>query len=712
MRRDQNPPIAAAIGASDRPAVPKVNRWPDLNEWLFAAKTFAAAMLSLYIAMAIGLDRPYWAMATVYIVSQPLIGSLRSKAIFRLIGTAIGAAATIVLVPNLVDAPELLSGALALWVGGCLYLALLDRTPRSYVFMLAGYTAALIGFPAVNTPDAIWDLALARVEEIWLGIICSTVIGTVVFPRELGPLLASRILAWVRNASDWTQEVLSCNEDKANTQAHIRLAADAVELRMLASQLAYDTSIWQSATRWVGELQRRMVLLLPVLSSISDRLAALQAAGGITPDLRHVLGQLAVWVQAGAPPPRGEADRMRQCIERLQAETDPRAGWNQVMRCSLLLRLHDLVDLRQDMRDLRRHIEEGGGPLAMPLVVQTSGLEKLHHDQALAVLSGLAAVVAILLTCAFWIATGWQAGSGVASLTAAACCLFASLDDPTPALKRFLVVTALSVVAVGIGLFAILPQVHDFEVLTLVLGVFFVPVGILIARPETQPMGSGLGFLTATLLSLQGAYAADFVSYADGGFAALLGVASAAVVTALIRSVGAEWSARRLLRADWRDLAAIPTRHTPRDRDAMSGLLLDRLGLLVPRLASVGAENDLAAVDALADLRIGTNMAELQRERDQMPPLVRAAADTVLHATAAHFAAQATAGRVLRPPPPLLHDIDRALDAVITAGGGREPLLQLVGIRRGLFAEAAPYRPPPPDNAATAGPPDRQAPAT
>ena len=684
-----------------------MNPWPSATEWLFAVKTFAAAMAALYIAMAIGLDRPYWAMATVYIVSQPLIGSLRSKAIFRLIGTVIGAAATVVLVPNLVDAPELLSAALALWTGGCLYLALLDRTPRSYVFLLAGYTAALIGFPAVSTPGAIWNVALARVEEIWLGIICSTVIATVIFPRELAPMLSGRILAWVSNASSWAQEVLGGTEDKANAEAHIRLAADAVELRMLASQLAWDSSIAQSATRWVGELQRRMVLLLPVLSSISDRLAALRTAGGITPDLRQLLGDLSAWVRAGAPPPRSEADRMRQRIELLQAETEPRTGWNEVMRCSLLLRLHDLVDLRQDMRDLRGHIQQGGGALGVPLAVHTGGHERLHRDQGLAVLSGLAAAVTILLACAFWIATGWQAGGGMASLAAAACCLFATLDDPTPALKNFLVITAASVVAVGVGLFAILPQVHDFEVLTLVLGLFFIPVGILISRPATQPIGTGLGFLTATLLSLQGAYAADFVSYADGSFAALLGVASAAVVTALMRSVGAEWAARRLLRADWQDLAAIPHRYTQRDCDAMSGLLLDRLGLLVPRLASVGTGNDLAAVDALADLRVGINMVDLQRHRDPMPPPLRTAVDNVLHGTAAHFAAQATAGRPLRPAPSLLRDVDRALDAAIATPDARDFLLQLVGIRRGLFADAQAYQPPPsPDDPAS---PTRQA---
>ena len=127
------------------------------------------------------------------------------------------------------------------------------------------------------------------------------------------------------------------------------------------------------------------------------------------------------------------------------------------------------------MRDLRLHIEAGGGPLAAPLAVHTHAPEQLHHDHGLALLSGLAATLTILVVCAFWIGTGWAAGSGAAALAAAACCLFATLDDPAPALKSFLVSVVLAVLAVGIGLFGILPLVHDFEILAFVLAAFFVP---------------------------------------------------------------------------------------------------------------------------------------------------------------------------------------------------------------------------------------------
>src|ERR1700756_627559 len=93
---------------------------------IFALKTFVASMLALVVALALDLPRPYWAIATAYITSQPLAGATSSKAFFRVIGTLVGATATVAMIPNLIDAPELLCLAIALWVGFCLYVSLLD----------------------------------------------------------------------------------------------------------------------------------------------------------------------------------------------------------------------------------------------------------------------------------------------------------------------------------------------------------------------------------------------------------------------------------------------------------------------------------------------------------------------------------------------------------------------------------------------------------
>src|SRR6202012_2883864 len=113
----------------------------------------------------------------------------------------------------------------------CLYLSLLDRQPRSYGFMLSGYTAALIGFPAVSEPGSMFDLALARVEEITLGIVFATLVSSVVLPRSVAPAFAGRVESWLKDARRLTSDVLLGNGDEREICAQqLKLASDSVEI--------------------------------------------------------------------------------------------------------------------------------------------------------------------------------------------------------------------------------------------------------------------------------------------------------------------------------------------------------------------------------------------------------------------------------------------------------------------------------------------------
>ena len=203
---------------------------PGPERWLFSLKTFAAAMLALSICLWLDLYRPYWAVATVYIASNPLSGATRSKAVFRALGTLLGSAAAILLVPNLASAPVLLVLAMALWSALCLYIALLDRTPRSYVFMLAGYTAALIGFPTVDAPDTIFDIALSRTEEILIGILCAALVSSLVFPRRVGPVIALKLKNWFHHADTSARDALLLEQGRSTDMHRLRLAADTIEI--------------------------------------------------------------------------------------------------------------------------------------------------------------------------------------------------------------------------------------------------------------------------------------------------------------------------------------------------------------------------------------------------------------------------------------------------------------------------------------------------
>jgi uncharacterized membrane protein YccC len=656
---------------------------PKLDEVAFGLKTFLGAMTALFLAFWLGLNNPYWALATAYIVANPFTGPLRSKAVYRFFGTLTGAAAAVALVPNLVDAPLLLSLALSLWVGLCLYISLLDRTPRAYGFMLAGYTAAIIGFPSVDTPQLVFQTALTRVEEITLGIVCTTMFGTVLFPRAIGPVLARRIAAWVKPGIDWATAALSGHEAEADIGAARRqLAMEASDVAMMTTQLAYDTSHLQNAVRYITHLRLYVLSLMPVLGSINDRVAELRRLDGITQALQQRLDAVRDWVQIGGP--EDSAALIAQ-IRRLELDA---SSWSGLLRASLARRLEELVSLIHQGRVIRRHIVDGD-PAPDNLLTHAEYLANaaLLRDHGMSLLSAFAAFIATLLTCLFWIQTSWPAGSTAAMMAAIGCSFFAGLDDPAPALTRMLRdLVAVSVVD-GLYLFVILPRVETFAALCLVLLPAALTIGVLVSRPATFITGMNMGAFGTTMLALNNGYNGAFPAFANGVLATIGGVAVALVTTRLIRSVGAAWSAERLLRAAWRDIAAVARTKGASDRAILTGVMMQRLGQMMPRLASVSAGADEAAVALLRDLRAGLNLIGLQDLLDTLPLPARQRTAEALSGIAAFYSHDPRQ----TPPEAVLTAIDAAMRGLAEdAGRYGEALMLLSGLRLVLFASAPP----------------------
>jgi uncharacterized membrane protein YccC len=661
---------------------------------VFALKTFAASMLALVIALAMDLPRPYWAMATVYITSQPLAGATSSKAFFRVMGTLVGATMTVVLLPNLIDAPELLCLAIALWVGLCLYLSLLDGTPRSYVFMLAGYTVALIGFPSVSEPGAIFDTAVARVEEISLGIICASLVSTIVFPRSVAPAVAHRVDSWLSDARRLSEVVL-LREGSGETRRgkRLNLATDIVEIDTLSTHLAYDRLTDRNAVTGLSEIRLRMLTLLPVIASLEDRLAALgEEALRRQPELKRLLEDLAQWIASDVSE-RRPAERIRAAISEQQAVLDGGADWERIITTSLLSRLRELVDLSRDCRVLTEAIAESRNVSTLELAFhsEAGAAPVRHRDRGLALWSAAGAVVAILICCAFWIGTGWPDGASAPMMAAVACSFFAAQDEPARFIRSFGRWSLVAIVVVAVYLFAVVPAISHLEVLVVALAPTFLLYGFLIGRPATAGTGMALAANTATLLAIQSTYSADFASYANSAVAFFIGVVIAEIVTRIARGVGAEWVANRLVLSNWKALAVAAERRGQRDRAEFAGLMLHRLGLLVQRIAYL-SESDRRDTDSLAQLRIGINIIDLRRARYGLAASTIAVIDDMLDRLA--VACRSYAGDGM--PAELLTSVDRALAQAVkdpNDSAREDALIGLVGIRRGLFPDAPAYRP-------------------
>src|SRR4051794_17737215 len=414
--------------------------YPSLRDWLFSVKTFAAAMLALYIGLRFELPRPYWAMATVYIVSNPFVGATRSKALYRALGTVLGAAGAVLLVPPFVESPYLFSVIVALWTGTLLYLAVSDRTARSYVFMLAGYTMPIIALPSVTNPAGVFDLAISRTEEITLGIVCASIVGGALFPSRLAPTIIERTDAWFRDAAFYATETLSGRiAGSAISGARQRLAATINGLELLLSQLAYDHTRPDLLTR-AHELRGRMQLLLPLMSALADPLIALYNAGSHKwPEgLEALLADIVKWFNAPLPAASAghhadpAANALRERIAAMQPPPEALTTWDGALLSSALWRMKQVIDVWEDCRSLRIIITREEGLWRPRFRHWRLGGTERFFDRGMMLFSTGSTAAAVILACSLWIASGWADGASAVTLAAVACCFFAALDEPAP----------------------------------------------------------------------------------------------------------------------------------------------------------------------------------------------------------------------------------------------------------------------------------------
>jgi uncharacterized membrane protein YccC len=329
------------------------------------------------------------------------------------------------------------------------------------------------------------------------------------------------------------------------------------------------------------------------------------------------------------------------------------------------------------------------------------------------------AVGAIILACVLWISSGWNDGAGAVTLAAVACCFFAALDEPAPQVFKFFTATAASVALAGLYLFAVLPHVHDFPMLVILFAGPFILVGTLIPRPQFNLATMLVAVNTATFISIQDAYDADFLIFMNSNLAGLAGLLYAFLWTKVTRPFGAELAAARLMRSSWADVVLSASTRPIEDQRNLAARMLDRLMQLIPRLAATD-DHRHPSIESFRDLRIAFNAVDLRRLRPRLSGEAPAAIDRVLDGIRSHFET-CIARRVRQPVPESLRAaIDAAVARITTQGlanaasdtaggtagdtaGGtaisarqlRDALHALVGLRLSLFpATIAPLSPP------------------
>ncbi|MBY6265179.1 FUSC family protein [Azospirillum sp. 412522] len=613
--------IAAAWISIGR-AAPVQSRLPalraDADALLFSAKSFAAAMLAYYIALRAGLPKPYWAILTVYIVSQNSAGASLSRGVHRFAGTLAGAVATVAIIPCFVNEPIVCSAVLACWIGLCLYLSLLDRTARAYAFVLSGYTASLIGFPSVFDPAAVFDTASVRVQEISIGILCAVLLHRFILPKRMTGQFTARLSATLRDARRLAGDALAGTSGPQIRRDRDRLAADLLALQGLAGHLPYDPVPVTPSRETLQLIHDRLARLLPLATDVEDRIHALRTGGHSPPgELAALLDGVGRWSATADAAGRDAVavqliERARTARMRIAANA---ATAGDRIAANLAGHLAEMTGLLHECDRLERSLARAAvrSPDAASHLRSGRATGYVYHrDPWMAARSALGAVVGIVVGCAFWIWSAWPEGGLAASILGVCCALFGNVDTPAPNVVKYMIGSVAGVAVSLVYSFVILPRVTDFAGLVAVLAPAFLIAGSLQARPPTAFMALGITLTIPILSGLGATYAGDFAGSLNSVVALFAAMGFAAVSMSLFQTIPVDAAIGRLLRLNRQDVRRRALGGGP-DEAHWTSLMIDRTALLLPRLRLSGKPHPDVLDDTLHHLRVGHAAGRLHR---------------------------------------------------------------------------------------------------
>jgi uncharacterized membrane protein YccC len=587
---------------------------------LFAVKSFIAAMLALYIALSIGLANPSWAVVTAYVVAQSRAGAVLSKGAYRIVGTTVGAAISVFLVPPLANTPELLSVAVALWLGFCVFLATIDRTARSYMFVLAGFSTCIIVFPGFSHPEAIFTTAVLRVQEITLGILCSSVVHGTILPSASTELLLGRLDGALRDAARWTADALA--EGRSQTLNHDRrqFAIAINEIHDLLVHVGYEGAS-HGQRRLSPALLAQMDRLLPLSAGVDDRILELRRLGPMTPEVANLLNEVRAWVEGMSRSKNdqsSEANRLRRRCAELEPIAVPGMAWQNALLLNLLARLSDLIVVYGNCMILRRaliaspHNEEERRRIRA--IVKT-GSRAIERDYAGALMAAASTTIAFITACTLWIASSWEGGANAAMMAGVFFAIYSGVGNPMLALKNKFIGVVIRLLLGALYVLAILPSIGSFPWLAAALAPVLLVSGALLTMPRHSALAFNLiiGVLNPSIIAER--FVPDFPAYLNNGLASLTGIYFALIMMKMMQSLWLEGAIRRLLRSSRIDIACGKNRAIMRWRSKM----VHRIALLATRAGNIGGIDAGPTVEALRDLRTGLSLAELAELRSRLP---------------------------------------------------------------------------------------------
>ncbi|WP_028696568.1 FUSC family protein [Pseudomonas cremoricolorata] len=473
--------------------------------WVYIFKVLAAAFLTLWLAMRLELPQPRTAMITVFIVMQPQSGHVFAKSFYRLLGTLAGSSMMVLLVALFPQNSELFLPSLALWVGLCAAGAMRYRTFRAYGFVLAGYTAAMIGLPVLQHPEQAFLAAVWRVLEISLGIVVSTAVSAAILPQSASAAMRHALYQRFGGFAAVAVEALRGNSQRERLEAsNVRFVAEAVGLESLRNVTAFEDPHMRRRSGRLMRLNSEFMAITTrfhALNRLLERLrerGPLQLNAVLQPGMAPLIELLEPYVERSLT----DADALRLTLE-LAAYRDGLQQQVRELRAQFLasapseadlLDFHTAFELLYRLLDDLYNFAQTHASLAAhrhqreqwdePYVAQTNWL--------VSAAAGLRSAVVLLLLGSYWLLSDWPSGAMMTLIATVTAGLSAASPNPRRMAFQMACGTLLGALIGFFETFFVFPWIDGFALLCMVLAPVFVLGAFLASRPLYAGYGIGL----------------------------------------------------------------------------------------------------------------------------------------------------------------------------------------------------------------------------
>ncbi|MGC5702518.1 FUSC family protein [Pseudomonas sp. NFXW11] len=527
--------------------------------WVYIFKVLAAAFLTLWLAMRLELPQPRTAMITVFIVMQPQSGQVFAKSFYRFLGTLTGSAVMVALIALFAQNTELFLGALAIWVGICSAGAARYRNFRAYGFVLAGYTAAMVGLPALAHPEGAFMAAVWRVLEISLGILCSTLVSAAILPQTASAAMRNALYQRFGVFALFVTDGLRGRSQRDIFESsNVRFIAEAVGLEGLRSVTVFEDPHMRRRNGRLSRLNSEFMGITTRFNALHQLLERLRSSGAdqVVAAIKPGLYDLAELLDgfSGRALTSPDAARLASALAAYKSELPARVRSLRAVFQETAPSDAEQLDFHTAYELLYRFVDELHSYAQTHASLSDHSHERERWDEPYtpqtnwlaSAASGLRAAFVLVILGSYWVATAWPSGATMTLIAAATIGLSAATPNPKRMAFQMACGTLIGALVGFVEMFFVFPWLDGFPLLCLTLAPVIVLGSFLASRPRYAGVGLGLLIFFSTGSVPDNLTVYNPYAFINDYIAMVMGMLVCAAAGAIILPPNSRWLWRRL----------------------------------------------------------------------------------------------------------------------------------------------------------------------